>query len=131
VLFHGRAAGICAAPVPFGFAINASRAQDAPTKRGETLEQNVACLEREVSELQKRVRELERRSPALRIQPVPPGIGGVQPSLPPNAKPFSFNNRTYYWVPLNGEEKPAILTSQPQGEMPVVVSQSAPPQATP
>jgi hypothetical protein len=95
------------------------------------MEQRVARLEQEVGALQRRLGELERRSPILRIQPTTPGIGGVQPSLPPNAKPFSFNNRTYYWVPLNGEEKPAILALQPQSEMPLVATPSVPPQATP
>jgi len=121
------AAGVCAALIPLGVAINVSRAQDAPaTKSGETLEQRVARLEQEVGALQKRIGELERHAPVLRIQPTPPGIGGVQPSLPPNARPFSFNNRMYYWVPLNGEEKPPILTLQPQSEMPVGVAPSVP-----
>ena len=125
------AAGVCAAVVPLGLMIDASRAQDAPTKSGETLEQKVVRLEREVNELQKRVGELERRSPVLRIQPAPPGSGGVRPPLPPNAQPFSFNGRTYYWVPLNGEEKPPIQAFRPAAAMPSISTPSVPSQVMP
>jgi hypothetical protein len=121
------AVGVCAVVVPLGLVIDASRAQDAPTKSGETLEQKVARLEREVNELSNRVGELERRSPALRLQPTPPGIGGGRPSLPPDSRPFTFNDCTYYWVPLSGRDKPVASVAPVRGRQPpAAVNPSAP-----
>jgi hypothetical protein len=108
------AVGLFVALVPLGIVVNASRAQDTPAMQSETLEQKVARLDKEVAELKSLVRELQQRSPNLYVIPQS-NRGALTSGLPRGAKPFTFNDRTYYIVPLNEESKPAVSVAPAKG----------------
>ena len=92
-----------------GFSTAASSAQTGAGERSEApvaLERKVERLEERVATLQKEVEELKRRPvPVTFTAP----FGQAPPSEPPGT-PFVFNDRTYYWVPLQQGNAGALST---------------------
>ncbi len=86
-----------------------SSAQDEPDgpdadlqAQVERLEKQAEDLQKQVEALQKQVAELERRLGAIDEVPRLPEDGE---EVSPGARPFKFNDQTYYLVPLAEDQR--------------------------